>query len=97
MPLDPNDWRLDFVRGYEGYSWTLKPYRAPRADWDHDHCVACGQKLMQQHHDGQAETEGYAVGPEHPHGADYEWLCIGCAQQLAAQMNWNLRGGLPAT
>ncbi len=82
------------VRGYEGFSWQLKSYREPHPDWDHDHCAACSRKLMQEA-DGEADAEGYAVGPEHPQGEDYEWLCVDCAQQLAVRMNWNLRGGLP--
>ena len=81
------------VQGTEGYSLTLKPYGRPRADWDHDHCLACGQKIAETDMDGQAQTIGYAVGPQHPRGADYDWLCVDCAHELAAHMKWKLAGG----
>jgi hypothetical protein len=94
-PPDSDDWRLEMVQGAEGYSWTLKSYRQPRPDWDHDHCLACGQKIAETEMDGQAQTSGYAVGDEHPRGADYDWLCVDCAEQLATGMKWKLLAGAP--
>lgn len=82
------------VRGYDGFSWQLKPCREPRPGWNHDHCAACSGKLMQGA-DRDADAEGYAGGPEHPQGEDYEWLCADCAQQRAVRMHWNLRRGPP--
>jgi hypothetical protein len=83
------DWRLDNVRGLEGLRFRRKPYRRPSAIWDHDHCAACWAKFSED--DGaDIEHEGYATCDDYKHGADYDWLCVTCFDELREMMKWSV-------
>lgn len=85
------DWRLEKLEGSDlkGAQLEWKTYRAPRPDWDHDHCAGCWAKFA-EYADPQESIlhEGYATGPEHPGRAEYEWICPECFDDLAEAMEW---------
>ena len=84
MPIEPNDWRLMGQERYlKGRSWTRKPYRKYRADWDHDHCSFCQAKFMEP---GTPETlhEGYSAQD------DYYWVCSTCFSDFKEMFHWTV-------
>lgn len=86
------DWRLERLESQEylrGVSFARKMYRAYRPEWEHDHCAACWQKLVEL--GGTAEGavhEGYATTAEYDRGAEYEWVCVPCFEAFAHEMDW---------
>jgi hypothetical protein len=95
------DWRLTGQERYlSGASWVRKRCRARSEKWEHDHCEFCQAKFMdpdfspshrtfiEEHPD--VLTEGYATTAEHPHGADYHWLCPTCFSDFAERFGWRV-------
>ena len=86
------DWRRDVLETLpylRGQSFARKPYKAYRADWEHDHCAVCGVKLMEPGVDGEdIKHEGYAITSEYQHGGDYEWVCAECFAASQDVMDW---------
>ena len=88
------DWRYQHLQTQPyllGVRWQMKTYRAPRADWDHDHCVGCWAKFME--HDSPAEPiehEGYATTADYLKGAEFEWVCKKCFADFSEPMGWTL-------
>ena len=86
------DWRLERLEAQEylrGVTFVQKTYRAYSSAWEHDHCVACWQKLTEP--DAGAEDavhEGSATTDEYPRGAEYEWVCVPCFELFAGHMGW---------
>ena len=39
------DWRYDNIEYLQGATFRLAKYKAPSADWDHDHCSGCWAKF----------------------------------------------------
>jgi hypothetical protein len=39
--MDSTDWRYDNIQHLHGATFRLAQYKAPSADWDHDHCKGC--------------------------------------------------------
>ena len=81
------DWRIDNCRLPKGVALRRKKYRAPRKDWDHDHCAACWATFAD--FDGpEILHEGYATTAEYKLGEDYDWICPKCFAELRGAMNW---------
>lgn len=71
----------------KGVKMQWKKYRQYSDRWDHDHCVVCGAKFAE--FDGEDILhEGYATTGEYPRGADYEWVCKTCFDELQTALNW---------
>ena len=87
MP-EKEDWRIDCCYRLEGHSFRRKPYYERSERWDHDHCTACSGKFSLRI--PGALTEGYAVTEEYEHGADYEWVCTKCFEELRETLSWNV-------
>ena len=87
------DWRLEHLHAQpflRGTAFVRKRYQAPRADWDHDHCVACWAKLADPSMKGDHIVhEGYATTAEYVMGADYAWACVPCFNLFKDKMNWS--------
>ena len=74
---------------------TRKVYKAPRPNWDHDHCSFCQVKfvapeLVPTMPDEDVRSEGFATTPEFIRGADYEWVCEDCYADFAEEFGWVL-------
>jgi hypothetical protein len=80
----------DMLADYRGMTFTLKAYRRWSEDWDHDHCVCCGQAIAEPGLRDDAVSIAYGVSEEHPRGADYDWLCADCAAELAPRLDLRL-------
>jgi hypothetical protein len=86
------DWRLERLESQEylrGVSFARKMYRAYTPEWEHDHCAACWQKLVEPGVPADdAVHEGYATTDEYDRGAEYEWVCVPCFETFARDMDW---------
>ncbi len=81
------DWRIDNCKGLRGLRLQRKRYRQPSKNWDHDHCAACWTKFAE--FDGpDILHEGYATGDDYIHGAEYDWVCVRCFNELKDEMGW---------
>jgi hypothetical protein len=96
-----SDWRLTGQEGYlKGATLVRKPYRVYSEKWEHDHCAFCWAKFMDPDYsdahrkaienDSELLTEGYATTAEHPHGADYYWICQECFDDFAQDFGWRV-------
>lgn len=87
-----DEWRtkmLETLPYLHGQSFILKPYKAYRANWEHDHCAVCGVKLMEAGAEGENLLhEGYATTSDYLHGEDYEWVCAECFAASKDAMHW---------
>lgn len=84
MSAADDDWRLTNQEKYLlGCSWTWKRYRAPRPEWDHDHCAFCWAKLSEPGGAGELH-EGYSTSD------DRHWLCATCFADFRERFGWTL-------
>lgn len=75
MPSE-DDWRLTGQERYlQGARLHWAGYRAPRPEWDHDHCEFCFAKFMET---AQPDTlqQGYTTDDE------YHWICADCVRDF---------------
>jgi hypothetical protein len=88
------DWRLVNLAdrpSLQGVAFVRKPYRAYRAGWEHDHCVACNVTLAEPEIKGEDIIhQGYATTSSYVRGADYEWVCQPCFAAFQAIMDWRV-------
>jgi len=64
-------------------------YRAPRPNWDHDHCVACWAKFAEFEDSKEPiKHEGYTTCSDYRHGAEYDWVCLQCFADFMVAMEW---------
>lgn len=77
------DWRVDNAKWTRGALIRLASYTRPRQGWDHDHCVACWAKFME---DGPPNSlkEGYVTEDND------RWICPECFRDLKDEMGWKL-------
>ena len=54
------DYRLLQLKHMEGCTFRLLRYKAPSAEWDHDHCQACWAKFAEYDH-SNIQHEGYCI------------------------------------
>ena len=83
----PDDWRVLTAERLKGCSFRWKKYYRRSERWDHDHCGARWAKFMLA--EGCLQ-EGYEVTDSYKHGADYEWICESCFEELREIMNWSV-------
>ncbi|HYG98043.1 MAG TPA: class I SAM-dependent methyltransferase [Terriglobales bacterium] len=82
------DWRIANVERLRGETFVKKPYLAPSPEWDHDHCSACWKRFSEGEDPG-VEHIGYATTESYRYGADYEWVCIECFDDLRQALRWS--------
>jgi hypothetical protein len=90
-----DDWRLTGQEQLlQGASFQHKPYRAWREDWDHDHCVFCQRKLVEdvaRFDDPDAVSVAYAAVGRGPNAEDdYYWVCGDCFSDFRARFDWRV-------
>jgi hypothetical protein len=80
---EPNDSRLTNQLSYlSGAELSWRKYKAPRAEWDHDHCEFCWAKF--------AETEGPEILHEGFATAEDKWVCSTCFEDFRDLFAWQL-------
>jgi len=81
---DKPDWRLGGQERYlTGVTLHWREYRAPRADWDHDHCAFCWTKFMEGS-ESDVEHAGYATAD------NYHWVCKQCFDDFRERFAWKV-------
>ena len=87
-----SDWRADNARNLSGLAFRWQAYRAPRPDWDHDHCEGCMAKFAEI--DGEdVLREGYASDARFKDRPGYyDWICADCFRDLKEELNWTQVG-----
>jgi hypothetical protein len=96
-----DDWRLAGQETHlSGTVWTRKRYRVRSDTWEHDHCAFCWATVMDPdfspaaraalEEDPSILAEGYATTVEHPHGADYHWVCDKCFKDFSTRSGWRV-------
>lgn len=82
--VDDDDWRLsghvDHLMGAK-LRWSI--YRKPRPAWDHDHCVFCTQKIMEEPHPRAIQAAYVAV-------ATSDWVCPDCFTDFRERFRWEV-------
>jgi hypothetical protein len=81
------DWRLNFCEGLRGQPLRNMVWRKWSEQWDHDHCAACGAKFAEFEGEG-IQKVGYATTEAYQRGAEYEWVCETCFDELKEQLGW---------
>lgn len=99
MPRDPGHWGQFGQEDIYPVGTVLerRPYKAPKAAWDHDHCIFCWAKFVDPHlseasrraiqGDPEILTSGYtkeSVG---------EWVCPSCFDEFAERFGWSKVSG----
>ena len=94
--MDSTDWRFDNIQHLQGATFRLAKYRAPSADWDHDHCSGCWAKFAD--FDGtDILNEGYVAAcpdkgtPEPEFVSRYQDRGMACTSQptvKGALLDW---------
>ena len=85
--MPKHDWRIDLVENLRGEKLQWKKYRRYSENWDHDHCGACGAKFAEIP-GYKILNEGYATTDAYPMGAEYEWVCKTCFDDLHDELEW---------
>jgi hypothetical protein len=80
--MTTGDWRLTNQETYlKGRTLEHRAYKAPRPDWDHDHCEFCWAKFSTDPGIAERLTEGYATDDE-------RWICESCFADFVATFDW---------
>jgi hypothetical protein len=82
VPEKP-DWRVENAKRTQGMTFRRSMHKAKSATWEHEHCVACWDKFMENGPPGTFK-EGY-VSPE-----ERFWICSECFHDLQETMSWKL-------
>lgn len=77
MAVDQGDWRRDGNDGLRNTRWFWSTWKAPRPDWDHEHCEFCMAKFSETMPD--TLREGYCML-----GTD-RWICADCFADFKAE------------
>ena len=79
---EKNDWRLT---GHEDYlcdlTLYLRKYKAPKPEWDHDHCDLCWAELSER---PDTLNEGYAFRD------NSRWICPKCFADFRETFRWKV-------
>jgi len=89
MTDDPRYQHLQTQPYLRGVLWVRSRYTTYSPRWDHDHCVACWAKFMEQDDPTEEiEHEGWTTTALYIHGARYEWVCLQCFADFREAMGW---------
>jgi hypothetical protein len=85
---NPKQWRIDNASHLKGVRFQFSQYTRRSESWDHDHCSACYVKFAE--FDGpEIQHAGYATGDDYKFGAEYEWVCQACFDDLHIDLEWS--------
>ena len=82
-------WRIDQAGFLKGATLQWRNWKAPSAQWDHDHCACCWAKFAEWDAP-EIQHQGYTTTDLHSHGAGYHWVCEECFTDLKDEMQWQL-------
>jgi len=77
------DWRLDNAKCSQGASFRFKHYKRRSETSEHEHCVGCWTKFMEEKIAPDLLTEGYATDND-------QWVCAECFRDLKESTGWKL-------
>jgi hypothetical protein len=81
---EPNDWRLTNQLEYlKGAQLSRRTYRAPRPNWDHDHCEFCWAEFSERD-EPPVLHEGFTTRDE------YRWVCPTCFDDFKNLFEWQI-------
>lgn len=81
------DWRAENAEGLRGQPLRFKVWKKASETWDHDHCVGCWAKFAE--FDGpEILKAGFATTESYARGAEYDWVCETCFNELKAELGW---------
>jgi hypothetical protein len=94
-----DDWRLRDQADYlQKARLRFLRYNKLSEEWDHDHCVFCWAKIMDDQ-DPLAPPdslhEGYATSADRQLMEDYYWICVPCFDDFKEQFEWHVQEGSP--
>lgn len=82
--MSDDDWRLQGQERYlMGARLHFASYRAPRPDWDHDHCEFCFATFMEGTRPDTLQ-QGYTTDDE------YRWVCPNCFEDFRVRFQFAL-------
>ena len=67
----------------------FKRYTQRSESWEHDHCVTCWAKFADWE-GAEILHEGYATTDSYDKGADYDWVCAKCFDELKDDLDWTV-------
>ena len=87
MAQEGNEWKIDVGKRLKGQPLRFKTYSYLGPMGDHAHCTTCWAKLAEYDgpdilHEGYATTDSYSLG------ADYDWVCTECFDELKDDLDW---------
>ena len=82
--VDPDkQWRIDKGEFLKGATLQRRRWKAPSAEWDHDHCACCWAKFA-EFDAPDIQHEGYTTADS------CHWVCEECVTGLKDEMGWHL-------
>jgi hypothetical protein len=96
VPPAPDDWRRAGQERFlvPGTTFVRRAYRSYSDTWDHDHCAFCHIMLLPAENlpttDDYVTSEGYATTDDYVRGAEYEWICVPCFDDFAAEFGFRV-------
>ena len=79
--IDKDDWRLSGQENYlSGKALYFRKWKAPKKEWDHDHCEFCWEKFSDY---PDTLHEGYTTED------NYYWICPTCYNDFKEMFKWN--------
>jgi hypothetical protein len=82
--MTAEDWRLTNQEKYlQGATLHWRRYRAPRPEWDHDHCEFCWATFFETPAPDALQA-GYTTDDE------YRWICEVCFADFRDRFAWQV-------
>ena len=83
--MTADDWRLGNQQQYlQGATLHWRRYRAPRPDFDHDHCEFCWAKFAESSTVADSLQAGYTTDDQ------YRWICEPCFGDFRDRFAWRV-------
>ena len=79
-----HDWRYENAKKLQGAEFTEARYVQPGQEWDHDHCIACWQKLAEKGEAPEVLQSGFVTDAD-------DWVCPECFADLGPHLNWSAK------
>jgi hypothetical protein len=81
------DWRVENAQHLKRLPLRRQAYKKWTDRWDHEHCAGCMAEFAESDRP-DIQRAGYATTADYVHGAQYEWVCIRCFNDLKLELGW---------